>query len=297
MKLSIIIPTYGRPKVLKSCLKSIEKIKKEIPRPYEVIVVNNNPIKIRKETSEVCKKIKLPIKEIKTKPLGSVEARNRGIQIAKGEIVFLFDDDTEIQKGYFKHILKHYKDKEVGAVGGAEIKKGNTIFHKLFFSFRKTGNISWSGEITSNFSPTIKEAVEVKHLHGSNFSIRKDVIKKIGLMDKRLEGHYRDETEYLYRVYEEGYKLIFEPKAKVIHNTDVEGGNVSPKQKKKWAYWYHRNTSYFFFKHIYTGNPLQLLAYLIRESIMAMLRAFIYKNPHYLTELKAIKEGYRLAKR
>lgn len=294
MKVSIIIPTYGRPVVIRDCLNSLEKIKKEIPEPYEVIIVNNNKSELRRKTSALIRKFNLPVNEIKSKPLGSVKARNAGIKKAKGEILVFFDDDTLIQKNYFKQLLKHYRNKKVGGVGGSEVKKKQSLMHELFFGFKKTGDVTWSGEIISNFSKDVKKPLKVKHLHGSNFSIKKSLVKKIGLMDEEMEGHYRDETEYTYRVFKKGYDLIFEPEAWVIHTESGVGGSVSPDKKKSWAYWYHRNTSYFFFKHLYKGDNLKLIAYLFREFFMSLIRSVLYLNIYYLTKITAIKKGYDL---
>ncbi|MDD3985489.1 MAG: glycosyltransferase [Methanobacterium sp.] len=290
MKLSIIIPSYGRANVLDNCLDSINKINNELNN-YEIIVINNNnDLKIEKATSKVCKKYDLNIIEINPhKGLGSVKARNEGIKKSKGEILIFFDDDTIIQKNYFIELLNTFKDIKVGAVGGAEIKEQkNSIFHNLLFKYKKTGDITWSGNIISNFSQKITHNLNVKHLHGSNFSIRKKIIKKIGLMDEKMFGHYMDETEFIYRVYELGFNVVFNPKCRVIHTASNIGGNISPDKKKEWAYWYHKNTSYFFFKHLYKGNKLKLICYLIREFFMSIIRAIIYNNIYYLTNIAII---------
>lgn len=294
MKISIIIPSYGRAKVLDECLNSINKIKNELNN-YEIIVVNNNnDLIIEKETSKVCNKYDLNIIEITPhKGVGSIGARNLGIKKSRGELLIFFDDDTIIQKNYFINLIKIYENEDVGAVGGAEIKEQkNTIFHKILFGLKKTGDITWSGDMISNFSPNIKKNLKVKHLHGSNFSIRKNIIDKIGLMDKKMMGHYRDETEFVYRVYKAGYDVIFNPNCKVIHTATNIGGNISPDKKKEWAYWYHRNTSYFFFKHLYKNNKLKLIFYLIREFFSSILRAIIYKNIYYIFEMKMIFISY-----
>jgi len=288
MKLSIIIPSYGRAQVLKDCLESINKLKNEL-KDYEIIVINNNnDKKIENDTSRVCKKYKLNITEINThRGLGSVKSRNMGIKKAKGDLLLFFDDDTIIQKNYFNNLLKSYNNENIGAVGGAEIKEQkNSIFHKLLFKFKKTGDITWSGEIISNFSPNIKNSLKVKHLQGSNFSIRKSVIDKIGLMDEKMIGHYRDETEFVYRVYKAGFDVIFNPKCKVIHTATTIGGNVSPNKKKEWAYWYHKNNSYFFFKHLYNNNFLKLIMFILREFFTSIIRVILYKNIYYIIEMK-----------
>ena len=90
--------------------------------------------------------------------------------------------------------------------------------------------------------------------------------------------------------------LIFNPKCKIIHTATNLGGNISPENKKKWACFYHRNTSYFFFKHLYNKNPIKLISFLLREFIMSIFRSIIYKNPYYFSELKIIKKGKKLLK-
>ncbi len=299
MKTSIIIPSYGRPEVLNKCLESLNNLKKKdynSIKPFEIIVINNNEKKEDYEnTSKVCNKYKkLNIKEIKTKKvLGSVKARNKGIRKSKGDIIVFFDDDVIVKKKYFTYLMKHYDNKRTGAVGGSEIKNKQSFLHKILFKIKKTGDVTWSGDIISNFSPNIKKSMKVKHLHGSNFSIRKKIIDKIGLMDEKMKGHYRDETEYVYRVYKEGHNIMFEPRARVIHKPSSKGGNIDPSKKKEWAYWYYRNTSYFFFKHIYK-NPLQLMIFLLRELFYGIMKAVIYNNQYYLTQIKKISEGREL---
>ncbi|WP_322971396.1 glycosyltransferase family 2 protein [Faecalibacter sp. LW9] len=95
MKASIIITTFNRPIFLKraivSCFHQITDYN------YEIIVVDDNGLNtpIQKETSDLIEKypnvVYLPLE----KNSGACIARNRGIQVAKGEYIFFLDDDDE----------------------------------------------------------------------------------------------------------------------------------------------------------------------------------------------------------
>jgi len=296
MKISIIVPSYGRPKTLEDFLKSL---KKTIPKNFNfqiIVVVNDDTSQNIQGYFNVLRQIKIPGIEplIFQKKLGSVGARNEGIKKVKGGIIFFFDDDTEIIPGYFEKILPLFKEKNIGAVGGAEIKKkSSTMFHSVWFSIRKPGTITPDGDIISNYFYDRKsKPLEVDSLHGSNLAITKEALKKIKFWDKDFYGVYRDETDFTYRIKKAGYKILFNPATGVIHKETVQGGNVPPQKKKQWAYWYFRNTSYFFFKNVYNGNPINFFSFLCRELIYGALKVLAYKNPHFILQYPKIFEGY-----
>jgi len=300
MKISIIVPSYGRPRTLDDFLKSLKKsLLKDVD--FQIIaVVNDDNKKNIQDYLNVLKNRNIlglcPV--VFSKKLGSVGARNEGIKRAKGDIIFFFDDDTEIIPDYFKKIIPLFKENNVGAVGGAEIKKKRSSkFHSIWFSIRKTGAVTKDGDIISNYfyDKKNKEILEVDTLHGSNFGVSKEALKKVKFWDKNFYGIYRDESDFTYRIKKGGYKLLFIPQTGVIHKETIQGGNIPPQKKKQWAYWYFRNTSYFFFKNVYDGNPPYVFLFLFRELIYNSLKAIIYKNLYFITQYPKLFEGYLLA--
>ena len=300
MKISIVIPTFNRAKVFKECLESLSK--SIIKVPYEVIVViNGTDIKEFKKSIVVAKnfKKKLNIRIfVKFGRLGSAKARNIGLKLAKGNIVFFFDDDIEILPDYFEKVLPFFSENDVGSVGAAEIKDNVTFFHKIWFKTRQPGKVTDSGEIISNFfyNPNLKKVFYVDHLHGSNFGLKKEIINEIGSFDENYIGVQREETDFIYRVRKLGYKLVFVPFTGVIHKQTTYGGNIPPTKKREWCYWYYRNTSYFFFKNIYDGKKLKLIKFLVRELIFSIIKVLAYRNLFYIMEFPKIYEGYKLYK-
>lgn len=109
---TIIIPTFGRPVLLKSCLDSIFGQVKEI----EVIVIVNG---VDEDTQKLLKNY--PVIVITSKKVTPGEARNQGIKIAQGDIIGFLDDDIELCENYFTNLdacLKKYPLANV--VGGPD---------------------------------------------------------------------------------------------------------------------------------------------------------------------------------
>ena len=176
--------------------------------------------------------------------------RNQGLQQARGEIIVFIDDDVVVEPNWLSELMRCYKDKDIAAVGGSEIKPYSTgIMRKIWFKMRRnvTGKILSSGEVISNFSPYKKQVEGVDCLPGANMSIRADVLKRIGGYDEFYGGNgYREETDFGPRIIKLGMKILFNPKASLYHKESNAGGNVSAMDIKKWCYWYYRNHTYFY---------------------------------------------------
>jgi glycosyltransferase len=100
---SVIIPTYRRPSLLKDAIQSA--ISQKGFEDYEIIIVDNDPEQsFKTETQLLVEKLQHPrIKYYKhDENIGMFPNFNRGIELASGEwITFLHDDDA-----YFSYYLK-----------------------------------------------------------------------------------------------------------------------------------------------------------------------------------------------
>ena len=146
MKYSIVIPVYKRSEIIPRCLESIQK---QILKPLEVIVVDNNTENI--ET----KKLKLLIKNfnrnkilnitlLKSPKNSGAIARNIGAYYAKGEIVAFLDSDVILDKNYYSILLNYFeKKKDLIAIQGIDkalvesqikLNKGSLLSRIIYYS-------------------------------------------------------------------------------------------------------------------------------------------------------------------
>jgi GT2 family glycosyltransferase len=299
VKVSVVVPTLGRPAVLEKCLGAVKESLRHYGRGgWEIIVVNNGE-RLTLENHRVCAKFK--VREVRAnRTLGSACARNAGIAKARGEIIAVFDDDAFPLPGWFFEIIPLFDDERVGAAGGLEIRKrkasafsamAHSVWRKIFAQGRVT---RWGNVIP--IPDCGEKIIRVDHLHGSNFAFSRKALRKAGGFDEVFVGHHRDETDFLYRIRKAGFLVLLDPKTGARHGLAAIGGNVPPEKKREWAYWYNRNNALFFFKDVYDGNPLHAASFLLLEAAYTLFRTVANANPYYVLKAGAYLEGYVLAK-
>ena len=125
-KVSIIIPSYGRPHSVKRLLNRLEK---QTFKDFEVVVVVDGD----KEAFEL-----LSIEDEKTYPIklklipnsGCNIARNKGIELAEGNFVAFTDDDCIPDNDWLENGIKYFEKSEVVGVEGLiySERKGERAF-------------------------------------------------------------------------------------------------------------------------------------------------------------------------
>src|SRR5437870_2504972 len=122
VKISVIIPTYRRPDLLKKCL--IELNGQYYPKQnYEVIVVSDGPDPMTAKLISGLsfkdmqfKFIQMPVKK------GPAAARNYGWKLSSGVLIAFTDDDTLPHPKWLSAISDAYKgDKEIAFTGKIKV--------------------------------------------------------------------------------------------------------------------------------------------------------------------------------
>ena len=212
IKVSVIIPTYKDWDRLSKCLLALEN-QTFNSNEFEIIVVDNDP-KSQKIKRYSNKNLKI-ISEYK---VGSYAARNRGIKIAKGELLAFTDSDCIpcpewISTGYRDFI----QGKE--RIGGeinlfSEIKDSLSIYslYENLFSFNQIGQVNKGRAMTANLF------------------VKKDIFCDVGLFN---ESHISGgDIEWGSRAHSAGYKIYYSEKAFVMHPTRDNLQELLSKKKR-----------------------------------------------------------------
>lgn len=119
--ISIIITSYKEPKTIGRAIESF--LKQNINEKYEIIVVAPD-----NETLNAAKKHK--VKCYKDPGKGKPTALNLAFSKAKGDIIILSDGDVHVNDNSVNSLLRHFKNKKIGAVTGRPIAVDNrqTLF-------------------------------------------------------------------------------------------------------------------------------------------------------------------------
>ena len=117
MRISLIIPTYKRPKTLIGTLRSLQA---QIFPGFEIIVVDNaaDP-ELERIVQEFNKTARIPARYIPEPELGAHHARHAGARAARTEILAFTDDDMSFHPGWLKAYADSFaKHREMAAAGG-----------------------------------------------------------------------------------------------------------------------------------------------------------------------------------
>lgn len=123
MKFSLIICTYMRPQ---SVLQLLQSVREQTLYPDEILVVDGST---NTETEIVLEENQFPNLHYFAVPpehRGLTKQRNYGIERVDNdmEVVCFLDDDTVLEKDYFKEIIKTFEEnQDVSGVGGVAINE------------------------------------------------------------------------------------------------------------------------------------------------------------------------------
>jgi glycosyltransferase involved in cell wall biosynthesis len=247
---SIIIPTYERPKFILKCVNSALK---QSYKNTEIIIVDDS------SKQEYPKFVNKKVRYFKNKENnGPAYSRNFGIKKARGEIIFTLDDDIILEKKYLERVvktLKEYKKDNVAGVAGRLLypqkpNKGIVWGGPLFKVSRLTGDISLRASLDTKkpvFTPTI---------HSCSVFWKK-VFDKVKFDEKTYKGNYTYiEPDFFIRAGKLGYKFMFEPRAIAYHYQIKEGGCRS---MPNLAYnWYTVRNAFFFISRFHKVKVLYM---------------------------------------
>jgi glycosyltransferase involved in cell wall biosynthesis len=174
MDLSIIIPCYNCEKTILKTLDAL-LVQKDNNYSFEIIAVDNNSNDNTKNLLLDYKSKSYPDLNYVFEPNpGSANARNAGLEKAKGKIIVLIDSDIIVNRNWMNELLAPFSDDKVAIVGGKiELSWYNGNPPEWFHRF------SWIlGELDHGSKPRILD--HNKHINAGNYAIRTSLFKLVG---------------------------------------------------------------------------------------------------------------------
>ena len=186
--ISLVIPTYERPHLLREALRSVADSTVQEPGSIEVIVVDNDGADSAKKTVEKVRAEGFPFELVSLlEPnLGVAYARNRGLFAAKGIYVVFMDDDQTIDCHYLANVERAFLEARAVCIGGKiAYRDSDSIPEWLKGRIVNVGQLNLGNvvKVLSRTDPLLKEG---------NLAVQRDIIKDLGGFDVRL-GRRGDE--------------------------------------------------------------------------------------------------------
>jgi GT2 family glycosyltransferase len=235
------------------------------------------------------------IRWLQLKKPSITRSMNKALKKATCPIVLFLDDDiTPGSDLVGAHASAYQESANIWAVAGQVLQPGEEPVSDSF-SYKQNGLCAYLDFRFYSTSRTL-----VKSVMAGNLSVRKERALEIGGFDENFEGvAYRFETEFCRRVWQNGGKVLFEPKASIRH-LRVESGGIR-------KYGNHLTSPspmhgvgdyYFALRHGFNSETLQ---YILRRPLREISTKFHLKNPwwipvKFLGEIRALLLAMKLYK-
>jgi hypothetical protein len=222
---SVLVITWNRKDDI---LETVKSVYEQSYRNIEIIVVDNG------STDGTAQVLRQAYPEVVLLELGKnigIVARNKGIAVARGEIIFLLDSDASPAYNTLSNLIRKFQvEPKVGVINskivninsGTQNRGPGWVYSERQRARQDSEFLSWS------FSE-------------GGAAIRKEVFDHIGLFWDLLffgcEGQ-----EFALRVWNAGYKIIYYPESIVYHRCS-ELQRFSDKDRD---YLFFRNTLYIY---------------------------------------------------
>lgn len=269
----IVVLNWNQPELTIECINSIKKLKVNKENKLKIIVVDNG------STDDSLTKLrKIPNIEVMEtgSNLGFAAGNNFGIKYAidkNADYVMVLNNDTIVDSDLMANLLNAIQqNKKIGIVSPKIYFAKGYEFHKEKYSKSQLGKVIWyaGGKIDwknvygSNIGVDevdkgqFEKIKEIDFATGACFLARSEALKEVGLFDEKY-FMYMEDMDLSERIKNKGYKIVFEPTAKLWHKVAQSSGIGSDLND----YFISKNRLLFGFKYASLRTKLALL----RESI------------------------------
>lgn len=289
-KIGLVTVLFKSDDVLPGFFKSISE---QTHKDYILYLVDNSANDVSNKVIETCL-AEFPVTEYKhiknTSNVGVAEGNNIGIKLALADgctHIMILNNDIEIEqdtafstmislcekKGEHIIVTKvyYYSDRKIWMAGGSMNKWRALGIH---YGFNKKDGPQYNVPKHITYAPTCFMLVE------------SSVFKKVGLMDEKYFAYY-DDTDFVYRACQKGYKLYYEPAVTILHKVSSSTGGDST----FYVYYSNRNKLYFIRKNFKGFIKYFAIFYTFFTRIFYYLR---FDNVRRKKLIDGLKDGFQM---
>ncbi|GAB3947662.1 glycosyltransferase family 2 protein [Spirosoma harenae] len=280
---SIITINYNQAEVTRQFLDSTRFL--TYPN-YEIIVVDNASVEPFHSHIDPANYPHLRIvrSEVNT---GFTGGNNLGIQEAKGDFLFIVNNDTELSPNILEELLKPFSENDQVGVTCPKIRFFDAPQLVQYAGYNPanmyTGTataIGFNQEDDGRFD----KPTSTNFAHGCAMMVSRQVINRVGRFAERFFLYY-EELDWSQRIRNAGYLIYYQPSATILHKESASVGQNSPLR----TYYMTRNRILFVRRH--SSFRQRVIFYLFFTGCVLPKHLVSYLATGKLTHAKAFIEG------
>lgn len=269
--ISIIILNFNQLQVTLEFLDSTRKLRY---KNFEIILVDNAS---REDPTPIVKEKFPEVILIRNEQnLGFTGGNNVGINAAKGDYIFIVNNDTEVTEMLLDELLKPFSiDPAIGVVS-PKIRYFSDQRVIQYAGFTKINPITGRNRAVGDHE--IDEGQHdtpgyTEYAHGAAMLVKREVVDKTkGFAD--IFFIYYEELDWSARIIRAGYKIYYQPTALIYHKESITMGKESAIK----AYYHNRNRILFMRRNSRPSEFALFLIFLVLAIIPKTLLKYTLKG-------------------
>ncbi len=276
LKVSVIFSTHDRPESLLRCVDSA--LSQSYP-PYELIIVHDGTEDLSDRVASVLRPTGKRFRYHQQDGPSLTRSRNRGMELATGDILLLLDDDVILPEDYLARLVELYDsdtDGCVDVIGGVMIDPQEVRLSRRLWNVLATVSAlcRWGPRYIVARYVRLPEKlrgklVVPKRLSGGAISLRRSAAEQLRF-DETLTGYaFGEDLDFSFRG-GQTHALFLAPDLKVLHDLAPQG---RPEMLSRGGV-YVRNFLYIVRKS--TGGGIGTYALFVYDLMGTLLRYLIW---------------------
>ena len=210
-RISIVVVLYGKSHLGLLC---IESILRNADVPYELILIENKSSDRTDELLERLDGVEI-IRNAENRGFGY--ACGQGAERARGEFLCFLNNDALLQPGSLGSVVADFReDQSIGAIGGKILLADGRL--------QEAGSMVWNDGSAWGYGrgddpdlPRYRFRRPVDYSSGAFLFTPRSLFFELGGFDAAFSPAYYEDSDYCFKVWDRGLKVVYEPRAVIRH--------------------------------------------------------------------------------
>ena len=207
----MVLVLFNRAAFTLRCLRSLAGS----TLPLEVVIVDNAS---SDDTAALLERVDGSVVLRNGRNEGFLAGVNSGVACSRAPYVLLLNNDAEVLPGSIEVALETLTaSPDVGAVGGKLIFMGSGALQEAGSMVFGDGSCSAYGRDDNAGAPMYMFQRDVDFCSGAFLLMSRELFDELGGFDARFAPAYYEDADLCARVWESGRRVVYEPRAIVLH--------------------------------------------------------------------------------
>jgi GT2 family glycosyltransferase len=218
-RVSIIVPVFNQFPFTLRCLASLGRHGSALPS--EVIVVDDA------STDETVAEL-LGVEGLRlvqsAENQGFIRACNKGAAQARGDYLVFLNNDTQVQSGWLDALIGTFEERPDAGLVGSRLIYPDGRQQEAGAILAADGSAWNYGHLDDPYKPQYSYLREADYCSGAALAIPRALFERLGGFDTHFAPAYYEDADLAMRVRAAGYRVYYQPAARVVHFEGVSAG-------------------------------------------------------------------------